>query len=499
MADILWLAQSPFRSEAEQPDHSLSRNARQEKADFVGAAGAEIDRQTPDKEQQPTLKPLPPEEDPLIPFFPATPAQARLSPEARLLPSELLPSSSEIPGLLPLQLPQSPLLQDRDALLRLLQPLMRPVPSRQRQWLDETATVEAYAETRLLSPVLRPALEPCFRVIVLLDAGISMRVWQPLAQELRNLLASSHAFAAVDLLRLDPSEELPIGGGWGDQTTLVLLLSDAAGAHWWDGRMFTQLEHWGRQAPVVLLNMLPFGWWARTALGIAAPVTLCNTLPACANQHYRAEPLSRWQRLDDPAGLPLPVITLEGQALAIWAGVAMGDSEMASTGILIPDAQERAKRLAEFLLPPQVPAVQEAADPDPAAARDLAVSRWQEFQADATAQAQRLLMVMAAAPVLTLPIIRLLLEAKVKDASTPLPMAEVLVSGLLRCRVAANPATPQHQLQFELEPGVAQLLAERLSPGDTLDVIRAVSDVLERRWNQLGTGTSFEAILSDPN
>ncbi|MFM9103709.1 MAG: hypothetical protein ACKOPS_21185, partial [Cyanobium sp.] len=324
--------------------------------------------------------------------------------------------------------------------------------------------------------MLRPALEPCFRVIVLLDAGISMRVWLPLAQELRNLLASSHAFAAVDLLCLDLSEELPIGGGWGDQTTLVLLLSDAAGAHWWDGRMFTQMEHRGRQAPVVLLNMLPFGWWARTALGIAAPVALCNTLPACANQHYRAEPLSRWQRLDDPAGLPLPVITLEGQALAIWAGVAMGDSEMASTGILIPSVEERKKRLAEFLLPapqsggqePAAPeqAAQQPADQDPAALRELALSRWREFQADATAQAQRLLMVMAAAPVLTLPILRLLLEAKVKDANTPLPMAEVLVSGLLRCRVAANPATPQHQLQFELEPSVAQLLAERLSPGD---------------------------------
>ncbi|MFM9103147.1 MAG: hypothetical protein ACKOPS_18165, partial [Cyanobium sp.] len=235
----------------------------------------------------------------------------------------------------------------------------------------------------------------------------------------------------------------------------------------------------------------------------------CNTLPACANQHYRAEPLSRWQRLDDPAGLPLPVITLEGQALAIWAGVAMGDREMASTGILIPSVEERKKRLAEFLLPapqsggqePAAPeqAAQQPADQDPAALRELALSRWREFQADATAQAQRLLMVMAAAPVLTLPILRLLLEAKVKDASTPLPMAEVLVSGLLRCRVAANPATPQHQLQFELEPSVAQLLAERLSPGDTLDVIRAVSDVLERRWNQLGTGSSFEAILSDPN
>jgi formylglycine-generating enzyme required for sulfatase activity len=198
--------------------------------------------------------------------------------------------------------------------------------------------------------------------------------------------------------------------------------------------------------------------------------------------------------LADASGLPLPVITLEGQELAIWAAMAMGDHAMASSGVLIPEASQRSEQLDQFLIPPQV-----TADPSPAAERELALSRWQEFQADASAQAQRLLMVMAAAPVLTLPILRLLLEAKVKDVTTPLPLAEVLVSGLLHCHPTQNTDTLAHTLQFELDPGVAELLGERLSPADTLDVIRAVSDVLERRWNQLGTGQSFEAILTDPN
>jgi formylglycine-generating enzyme required for sulfatase activity len=443
---------------------------------------------------QPPLSSLPPEEDPLVPFFPPAPAQARGAPEARLLPPELLPSSSNLPGGLPLQLAQSPLLQDRLAVLRMFQPLMRQVPSPNRQWLDETATVDAYAETRLLAPVLKPMLEPCFRLLVVLDAGVSMEVWRPLAEELRAILASSQAFHAVELGCLNPEQEPPGGEGWSGQPTLVLLLSDAAGAHWWDGRMFSQLELWGRQAPLVLLNMLPINWWARTALGIASPVSVRNTLPGCPNQQYRVEPPSRWQALDDASGLPLPVITLEGQELAIWAAMAMGDHAMASSGVLIPEASVRREQLEHFLIPPQPPS-----DPSPLAERELALSRWQEFQADGSAQAQRLLMVMAAAPVLTLPILRLLLEAKVKDVTTPLPLAEVLVSGLMRCHAAQNPDKLPQQLQFELEPGVAKLLGERLSPADTLDVIRAVSDVLERRWNQLGTGHSFEAILTDPN
>ena len=444
---------------------------------------------------QPPLSSLPPEEEPLIPFFPPAPAQARGAPEARLLPPELLPSSSDLPGLLPLHLAQSPLLQDRLAVLRMFQPLMRQVPSPHRQWLDETATVDAYAETRLLAPVLKPTLEPCFRLLVVLDAGVSMEVWRPLALELRAILASSQAFHAVDLRCLDTSQG-PGDEDWSEQSTLVLLITDAAGAHWWDGdgRMFSQLELWGRQAPLVLLNMLPINWWARTALGIAPPVSVRNTLPVCPNQQYFVEPPSRWQTLDDATGLPLPVITLEGQELAIWAAMAMGDHNIASSGVLIPEDSVRRKRLDNYLIPPQPPS-----EPTTDAERELAQSRWQEFQADASAQAQRLLMVMAAAPVLTLPILRLLLEAKVKDVTSPLPLAEVLVSGLLRCHPTQSSDTQPQQLQFELEPGVAKLLGERLSPADTLDVIRAVSDVLERRWNQLGTGQSFEAILTDPN
>jgi formylglycine-generating enzyme required for sulfatase activity len=411
-----------------------------------------------------------------------------------LLPPELLPETEEIPGLLPLQLAQSPLFHDRFGVLRLFQPLMRSVPSPPRQWLDENATVESYAERRILEAVLKPALEPCFRLIVVLDAGVSMEVWRPLAEELRAILASSQAFRAVELCMFDPGRGLPEMDDCAHQSNLVLLLSDAAGSHWWNGHMFSHLVRWGGQAPVVLLNMLPTGWWGRTALGIAPLVSLSNTQPGIANSHYRVDSISRWRRLDLSVGFPLPVITLEGRAIAIWAGMAMGDSEMATTGVLIPEASERKVLLADFLLPPQA-----AADSDPAAVREAAIRRWKEFQGDASAQAQRLMMVMAAAPVLTLPIIRLLLDAKVKQGTTPLPMAEVLVSGLLRCRSARDASTKRRQLQFELEPGVASLLRERLSPGDTLDVIRAVTAVIERRWNQQGYSSTFEAILTDPN
>jgi hypothetical protein len=166
IADILWLSQSPLTPASDQPVRTSVWVKSYTKSKFGSPDFGDQTKSVLPSSSQPPLSSLPPEEDPLVPFFPPAPAQARGAPEARLLPPELLPSSSDLPGLLPLRLAQSPLLQDRLAVLRMFQPLMHQVPSPNRQWLDETATVDAYAETRLLAPVLKPTLEPCFRLLV---------------------------------------------------------------------------------------------------------------------------------------------------------------------------------------------------------------------------------------------------------------------------------------------------------------------------------------------
>ncbi|MFN9621687.1 MAG: SAV_2336 N-terminal domain-related protein [Cyanobacteriota bacterium] len=488
MAELLWLARRcpPSRKDSgphPQPPHDTTSISKEpttkDKSAFSTehlAASEAVGRPGSDEAKTPP------------PFFPPPP-QRRTPPTANLLPPEVLPSQNDLPGTLPLQVAQSPLFADRFGVLRVFQPLMRKVPSHHQRWLDESRTAEAFAESGVLDPVFQPVMEPSFRVLVLLDAGVSMEVWRPLAEELVAILASSQAFRGVELVPVAGKAGFPRPEAGAEVSTLVMLLTDGAGPHWWDGRMFHHLERWARHQPLVLLNMLPMAWWDRTAIGIAPRVSVTNTTPAASHRHYSVAPLNCWQRLASSKGLALPVITVEGQAMAIWAAMAMGDSEMAATGILLAPASERQQQLKTFLAPP----VQSRAD-DTATARKL----WEEFQTDASPQAQRLLMVMAAAPVLTLPIIRLLMEAKVSNATNPLPMAEVLVSGLLQCRAAAQPSGRHQRLQFELHPGVAALIRERLSPGDTLDVIRSVSAVIERRWNQLGTGQSFEAVLTDP-
>ena len=434
-------------------------------------------------------------------FFPAAPQTPAPEPAALLLPKVMLPDAADGAAALPVRVAEAPPLGDRFALLQALRPLLGRKRDPLRRRLNETATVERFAESRLLLPVLEPRLVPRFeQVVVLVDGGVSMQVWHKLAHELRQVLIASQGFAQVRLVFLQPQD---LDGGQGaiplqlvqPSCSLLLFLSDAAGRHWWDGRMFTALESWCRTRPTVLLQMLPIWHWPRTALVAGDRVSVSNAAVAAANGAYSASRLDWWEEEAPPgSGFTLPVILPDRAALAGWSAMVMGDSETATSGVLLPGPKERRQRL-EAVVGDGIP----EATPPPPSDRAAVEALWQTFRQVASPQAQRLLMVLASAPVLTLPVMALLKEAKVPESTTPLPIAEILVSSLVRRKPGQEGISDPDQLEFELLPAMADLLLERLSPGDRLDVIRAVTAVVEKRWNRLTRGPSFEALLCDPN
>jgi formylglycine-generating enzyme required for sulfatase activity len=426
--------------------------------------------------------------DPYAPtVFPGRPAAEATAAPQPLLPLAVLPDPAmvaELQATLPVRLAQAPPLGDRAELLRALRPLLRRRPDPFRQRLDEERTADAWAQTRLLQPVFQPAQESWFDdVLVLVDSGLTMEVWQGLAAELATVLASSQVFPQVRLQRL-AVDRLPLPPVALRAGVLVLLLTDAVGPHWWDGRMFDALDRWCRSCPVALLQLLPPWQWDRTALSVAQRVAVSNGVPAAANSCYSVQLLDWWD--DDPMSRAavLPVIPLEHASLAPWGAVVMGAAGYSSSGVILPEPDGRVQRLAERRMdePPDTPEEQ-----------------WASFCASATPQAQRLLMVMATAPVLTLPVIALLKEAKVHGATgSPLPIAEVLMSGLVRRLPEQEQITDPNLVQFQLVPEVAELLLERLSDADRLDVIRTVSALVERRWDSQIGEPSFAAVLLDP-
>ena len=125
-----------------------------------------------DLDAMPELEPPPPP--------PPTP-QANLAaptPQAGVLP----------PQTLPVWLADPPMLTDALGIIRALRPLLRQVDAGLGKRLDEAATVEAIARTRLWLPVLKPEQRPYFDIILVVDRSSSMPIWQRLVKDVVRIL-----------------------------------------------------------------------------------------------------------------------------------------------------------------------------------------------------------------------------------------------------------------------------------------------------------------------
>jgi formylglycine-generating enzyme required for sulfatase activity len=428
--------------------------------------------------------------------------------QARLLSSALLPNNGDVKeqfqrrtGVVPLLLRQMPLLQRSLPLLMALQPLLQKQPHPRWRDLDEEGSAERSAELDRPWPVFRARRVPTVEVHLWLDAGVAMAVWWPLAQDLQHLLASSQAFARVVLHRFklemlpDSDTQAAQDRQRSDGTALHLMLSDTAGRHWWDGSMGLWLKKLTRQHPVAVLHTLPIRYQARTALRRGDLVTLSNSKALGPTSGYQAVPVASVdprrrmtaQPLPLSRGLKLPVVSLDQRDLAPWAALVMGDGLARSSGRMLP-------------LPDKyqtLPLPEQTARPETQLSPSEAVNLWQSFCQQASPEARQLMRLMAAAPLLTLPVLRLLMAAELPDQVAPLPLAEVLVSGLVH-RCNGDHAINPDQVQFEMLPAVQELLEADLEPNRRVGVIRNITDLLERHWNLQGRGNSFQSLVTDP-
>ena len=449
-------------------------------------------RQEWERELLPTVFPTPP------------PSQAPAEvPRAGLLPEAALPNDDDVAALLPLWVNDVPVLPDplpyQWALQRLrhLEPFQPADPTRLE--LDEQATVEAYARTQRLWPEYRPRREPHLSLVLLVDGGLSMEVWHRLAEEWLALVSLAGVFRAVRRISIDPARpERAMGAIGADvEEEMVLLLSDCSGRHWWQGGgMHALLQRLGRRRPVAILQVLPSWMWRRTALGIGELVALRNRVPLGGSGGYRTAPLRWWEERPaqtGDAGPLVPVVPLDPASLATWSHLVCGAGLSGTTGVRLPPRWPR----IHISDPPA------AANPVEAAERVR--KRLERFFQRSSAGGRRLLQVMAAAPVLTLPVIRLLQAAMVPGERSPLGMAEVLLSGLVR-RLDDDPETGRvtdrqrrpDRIQFGFDEGVREALLDWLPPADTADVVQRVSELVERRWDQIDGVPPFRAYLADP-
>ncbi|MFE5730285.1 SAV_2336 N-terminal domain-related protein [Streptomyces sp. NPDC056528] len=328
-------------------------------------------------------------------------------------------------------------LPDALAVGRAIQPFHRPWPRGGRGRLDIDATVDHYARGGPLVPLFRPAPEPWFEAVVVVDSSLSMSVWEETVRAVTRLLTTLGGFRAVHTWRLEWEGDEPsvrdhhgreVPGGRVPQhdsgirgRRLVLLVSDCAARGWHTPAPWLLLREWGDQIPVALLDPLPQRLWRRSALDLPA-VRVTAGRAGVHNSALRHTLPPRLRRSGDgtaPAGpwTPLPVMSCTPRSLGAWASTLMRADPRGCDAVLVP-ATGRPSPTRSGTAPTR--------RPDPA-------RRAEAFTRTAPAPAVRLAVLCAGLPDLPLPLLHVLRDRAVPEARYA-DLAELLTSGLFAVR-----------------------------------------------------------------
>ncbi|MFE1251227.1 FxSxx-COOH system tetratricopeptide repeat protein [Streptomyces sp. NPDC058766] len=228
-------------------------------------------------------------------------------------------------------------------LARALHQLARRIPSRDRLELDEETTAEQGLVDGLWMPFLRPSRISAFELVLLLDDGPTMRIWQESAARLARAAEHSGAFRNVRTLRVTVPRTGPAALRWatgrpvagpaelidGRGSRIFLVVSDGL-AHGWAATaaddLLGRLAHAG---PTALVHLLPPHLRHRSSLypypavleagGFGAPNgSLGHWAPPGGPDPMRPLP----EAGDD--SVAVPVLSLKPASLAAWCDLVTG-------------------------------------------------------------------------------------------------------------------------------------------------------------------------------
>jgi formylglycine-generating enzyme required for sulfatase activity len=475
VADLLWLASQ------QQPSATTMVNVEEPVVELT-------------VEQRATRPDRPP--PPVVPNQPA--AAVSLPP-----PAQPRTTTTAASGL-PFQAPTAPALRNTLELGRSLRPLMRKVPSRTAQILDEEATAIAIAESpqQPWQPVLEAASERWLDLALVVEDTRSTVIWQELIVEIQQLLERQGAFRTVRTWSLRSSTAGQLALFPRRQTVqtsarsrspkelldptgrqLILLVSDCVSPLWRQGLIHPLLKVWADTSPTAIVQLFPERLWSRSALGLGAPVALRAFVPGVANSQLEVSDRAGWETANLAAALTLPIVTLDPDALDQWARVVSGAGNARTAGIVFDLNFVAAQSLI----------AQIGAGPSYLPAADLV----QRFRATASPLARRLAGLMSVVPV-SLPVVHLLQEAML-PASRQVHVAEIFMSGLLQAVTelpppeTITPAAPLAPARYEFMDGVRALLQEAVPRTETLRVLDKVSEyIVDRAGLSI---RSFAALL----
>ncbi|MGK7895634.1 MAG: SAV_2336 N-terminal domain-related protein, partial [Xenococcus sp. (in: cyanobacteria)] len=372
-------------------------------------------------------------------------------------------------------------------LARALKPLLRRVPTIGRsEVLDEIATVDNYAATdkKILAPIFKPALEPWLELALVIDDNVSMDIWHQTIADLITFLGNYGIFRNVQVWKLASQQEnLSLYKGLNiaksrvaspkeilnpDGRRVIILVSDCVANYWHDGRIFPFLEQWSKNT-FAILQMLPEWLWLRTSLSSGAKVTFVSNEPGVTNSRLRVKDISLWEDVFyDKNRLQIPLFTLEPKSLEQWSSVVAGRSNMKVSGFVLTPPKIEKKR--EF-------ASRASKEFDFEAEQNLtSAERVRRFRNNSTLLAQELAELLAAAPTIFLPVVRLIRREMLPPDAGQVQIAEVFLGGIMKVRSNYSQETDPDLVLYDfVEPEVREILQRSSNRHTTLEVFDRVS------------------------
>jgi WD40 repeat protein/CheY-like chemotaxis protein len=482
--DVLWLAAQERTLSVHAPHIALTPGE-------VPSPGP-ARRGSVDQPPVPPLLKSPPDR-PVV--RPIDPPPAPVYPGGKLSPGEQAVRAT------PVTVPSGRALPGRLALMRALRPFRQRWRSRRDEELDEERTAEATADLNYyLYPIFRPVQKRWFDVEVVLEDDAAIGLWAGAIRDFCQVLRDAGAFRDVRSwrLRLPPAAaagkvggratlETPAGcrvstgvlAGRGTRR-LVFFATHGSSCHWLDGTYARILEPWAHSSSVVLLHLLPRDRWKRTQLGDAHG--FCYTQePGVTSSALRINRF--WWSLgfddEDHSLLPIPAIPLKAAAVTEWARMQMA----------------RGRRCPVFLLDPAQAPTEEIPSSPLITTDDfeVAVAALRE----ASPEAFRLAVYLCSSA-FTLPVARLVQEAKFGATADQSYLADVLLSGLVFARSPQDANPDPDMLYYDFRPEARTILMRSLREADAESIAEALQQRVSQYIQQIyGRAITFRALVPD--
>ncbi len=396
---------------------------------------------------------------------------------------------------LPLQIPDAPSLREPIDLARSLRPLMRRVFTGRMTMLDEVATVDRIAAEGIQIPVMQSEPEPWLDLALVIDESQSMLIWRSTIRDLQRLLFHYGIFRDIRVWGIKPDEageKLQMFSRMGSNQRiatprelvdptgrrLVLVVSDCVSNIWRRGIIFPALQEWTQKQPLAVVQMLPEWMWRRSALGLGTAVEFSSSIAGAANRELLVN-----KKFLAENRTKIPVLTLEPEGAAQWSQMLVGKADAVIPGYILPGQLD----IKSY---PQLQNQQQAI-----VSLD-ASQRVQRFRATTSPLGRKLAGLLAAAPFINLPVVRLIQQTLLPQ-SRSVQLAEVFLGGLLQPKSAiaadTNPDTVEYEF-IALES--RDILLEDSPVSDSNDVLNAVSRYVAQ---QMGKNLDqFRAMLKAP-